>query len=163
MTINTNHSNIQFEKELLNVKHWLSNKVSGICGFSSETVHSRLIQYIVAVTLPVYAKKVYALNEHKVGSFPVKGTVLDVGVGTIELGTGCISIDKRQWLRGLSGFLVYWGAFFLAIIIVKKSPSEHDKAVLVYGVGDGIININNSDEQFVNYCKLGPLHTIRIS
>ena len=89
MSINTNHSNIQFEKEFLSIKKWIKKQVPGICGYSSETVQARLMQYLVSVSLPAYAETTYALVKKNMDPFPFKDRVLDFGGGTVELDTGC--------------------------------------------------------------------------
>jgi len=42
MNINTNHSNIEFEKEIVILKSWLSNKVSGMCGYTIQEIDAAI-------------------------------------------------------------------------------------------------------------------------
>ena len=157
MLINTNHSNIQFEKEFLRIRKWIKRKVPGICGYSSETVQARLMQYLVTISLPIYVETAYALVRKNVDPFPFKDRILYFGGGTVELDTGCVRIYLRQWIKNTFHFITHWSFCLISILFTRNKSSTYTNVKLVYGVGDEAIFYNGSDQRFINYIKHGPI------
>jgi len=160
MKINTNLCNNEFEKEITKVKKWLASRVSGICDYSIDTVLERLMQYLVAASLSYYARTVYKSNQDIPDCFPIEGEMLDIGCAKIELGTGNVTLSIRQWFKEVFGFLIHWTVCLLAILFTRKS-SNNSAAVLVYGISEDAIAVNNSDIQFVNYCNNGQVEPLK--
>jgi len=157
MSINTNHSNIQFEKEFLSIKKWIKKQVPGICGYSSAIVQARLMQYLVTVSLPVYAETTYALVGKTMDPFPFKDRVLDFGGGTVDLDTGCVSMNLRQWMKNTFYFITHWSFCLISIVFSYNKSSTYTNVKLVYGVGDEAMFDNGSDQRFLDYIKHGPI------
>jgi len=159
--INTNHINIQFHKEMLNIRNWLTSNFQNSFHYSKEVFIDRLVQYFACISLPVYSKKIKKLSNDSLSSLPAEGSILNIEVACLELGTGKVFIPLISKVRNLGVFFKHWFACLLAIIFFKKSNNSAN-AVLVYGVSAESIIIKNTDDQFVNYCqksKITPLKT----
>ncbi len=162
MKINSNHSNQAFNREVDNCKAWFQARVFAACGYSSGVLLDRLMQYIAEKGHYPYALAVSILCKTNDYCFPPHGTKIDCVSASIEAGSGRVTLTPKQWLFNQLGFFIYWVFCLIAILTIKKNTSENNQpAVLVLGIGEENLFKNGNDDQFVNYCRLGPIVPLR--
>lgn len=160
MIINSNHSFIAFGREVENAKHWLQSKLFAACGYSSGILVDRLVQRLIEISLTPYAVAVMALCRTSPCSFPARGSRIECGRASMELGAGAIRISLRQALANHLDFLLHWGFCLGAILFPARAAATGQPAVLVFGVGTESLFANGSDERFVAYCRHGPIEPL---
>jgi hypothetical protein len=158
--MNTNHSNINFEKEILNLKKWLANNVQGTCGYSKQIVFDRLMQLLVAISLPVYAKSIKKSSQNSSYALPITESMLELEIANLELGTGKLTITIKIFLKEIINFLIHWVVCLISIIFTEKSADYVNKVVLVY-IGDDAIFSDGNDGKFVKYCLMGKIEPLK--
>lgn len=160
MSINNNHNNLAFDREINNSRAWLKTKIFDACGYSSEVLLDRLTQRLVEISLYPYSLAVSILCKTTSNCFPAPGTQINCGRAFIEIGSGRITVAPKQWLVNQLGFFLHWAFCLLAILSVKKNNGESQPAVLVFEVGDSNLFAGGSDKQFVAYCRRGPIEPL---
>lgn len=162
MGMNSNHSNLVFDREIDNCKDWLETKVTNACGHSSEVLLDCLMQRLVEISLCPYASTVTLLCCKTTDKFfPAPGTKIDCTRANMEIGSGHISVTPRQWLANQFDFFLHWSHCFMAIFAIKKTLKKDLPATLVFEVGEESLFKDGNDEQFVNYCRRGPIAPLR--
>ncbi|SVD68066.1 uncharacterized protein METZ01_LOCUS420920, partial [marine metagenome] len=161
MEVNSNHINLAFDKEINNSKTWFQDKVLDVCGHTSKILVERLMQRLVEIFLYPYFLKVSSLSEEPQDCFPATGIKINDRCASLEIGTGRVAINTRQFLRHLVDFLLRWAFCFFGILFPKGSNKTSTPAVLVFGVGDEAIFFDSNDDRFVNYCRSGPIDPLR--
>jgi hypothetical protein len=160
--MNTNHSNLAFDREIDKCKVWLQTKVFDACGYSAEVLVDRLVQRVVEISHCSYATAVIGLLRKTNGNaFPTSGAQINCNRAFMEIGSGRITITPRQWLANQFDFVLHWTFGLLSILSVKRARKGNLSAVLIFGVGEESIFKNGNDEQFVSYCRLGPIAPLR--
>lgn len=161
MKINSNHSNQAFNREIDNCKVWLQIRIFDACGYSSGVLLDRLMQYIAEKGHYSYALAVSILCKTNDNCFPPHGTKINCIRAFIEAGSGRVTLTPKQWLSNQLDFFIYWTFCLMAILAIKKTSENNQPAVLVLGTGEENLFKEGNDEQFVNYCRLGPIAPLR--
>ncbi|MBK9018670.1 MAG: hypothetical protein IPL72_01170 [Sulfuritalea sp.] len=157
MTINSNHSFLAFGREIDSAKLWLQSRLFAACGYSSEILGERMVQRLIELSLTPYAVVLMALCGRASGSFPARGSRIQCGRASMELGSGVIRVSLMQLLANHMDFLLHWGFCLGAILFPARAAASGQPAVLVFGVGMESLFSNESDERFVAYCRRGPI------
>lgn len=157
MSINSNHIFLAFNREINNSRVWLQSKVFDACGYSSGMLTDRLMQRLVEISLKPYTSAVSILCRTSSICFPLPGSQINCGRAYMEIGSGRITITPKQWLANQLDFFLHWGFCLLATLAVKKAGKNNLPAVLVFGVGEESLFKDGNDEQFVTYCRMGPI------
>lgn len=160
MHINNNHSNLAFDREINNSQAVLQAKVFDTCGYTSEMLLERLMQRLVEIGLCSYSLAVSILCKTSSNYFPAPGTQINCGRVSMEMGSGKLTFTAKQLIANQLDFLLHWTLCLIAILAVKNTK-DNLPAVLVFGVAEESIFIEKSDEQFVNYCRFGPITPLR--
>ena len=161
MNVNTNHNLLAFDREINNSKSWLQARIFGACGYPSEALLDRLMQRLVEVSLYPYSLAVSTLRKTSSNCFPVFGTRINCGCAFLETGSGKITITAKQFLSNQLDFFLHWAFCLLAIFAVKKAGGNDFPAVMVFGVGEDSLFVDSNDEQFVSFCRSGPIGPLR--
>lgn len=161
MNINSNHCNLAFDREINSCRDRLRADLFEACGYSAQVLTDRLMQRLVEISLQPYTSVVSALCKTTSNCFPTPGTKINCSRAFIEMESGGITITSKQWLANQLDFFLHWGFCLLAILAVKKASKNNLPAVLVFGVGEESLFKDGNDEQFVNYCRLGPIEPLR--
>lgn len=161
MNINSNHNLLAFGREIDNSRAWLQSRIFGVCGYSSEILLDRLTQRLIEIGLQPYAASVKELCKNAANCFPAHGTRINCDCASMQAGTGRVSISLRQLFSNQWDFLLHWFFCLGAIIFTGRINGNKQPAVLVFGVGRESLFVNESDEQFVTYCRLGPITPLR--
>ena len=115
MEVNSNHINLAFDKEINNSKTWFQDKVLDICGHTSKVLVERLMQRFAEIFLYPYFSKVSSLSEESKDCFPPTGTRIIARCASLEIGTGRVTINARQFLKHFVDFLLRWAFCFFGI------------------------------------------------
>lgn len=161
MSINNNHCNLAFDREIDSCRDRLQAKVFDACGYPSAVLLDRLMQRLVEISRLPYTLSVSTLYKTTSNCFPAPGTKLNCDRAFMEIGSGRITITSKQWLANQLDFFLHWAFCLIAILTVKKAAKNKLPAVLVLGVGEESLFKNGSDEQFVTYCRVGPIEPLR--
>lgn len=161
MKVNTNQNVTAFTGAIDQSRAWLRTKVFGACGYSSDVVLDRLTQRLVEISLYPYSKSVAVQADMTDDCFPGHGTQIDCGRASMQIGTGILRLSVSQWLLNQFDFLLHWMFCFVAILDARKAKKNDVSAVLVFGIGEESIFNNDSDRQFIDYCRRGPLEPLR--
>ena len=164
MRINSNHSNLAFDREIDNARAWLQARIFDACGYPSGVLCDRLMQRLVQISRYPYALAVSVLCKAGGNCFPVPvpGAQIDCGRASMEMGSGKITVTARQLLANQRDFFLRWAYCLSAIVFVKKAgKNDHRPAVLVSGIGEESLFIDKDDLRFVNYCRSGPIVPLR--
>jgi hypothetical protein len=160
--MNSNQTNLAFEREIQNAANWLDGKVSDSCRYSAAVLQDRLMQRLVEIALRPCTNFVAALSKSGADCFPSAGTRIDCGRAHLELGSGRISVTLFQWLRNLAEFIVHWAYGLTAIAGLGRAREPDSPVVLVLGVGEESLFQGGSDSRFVSYCRAGPIAPLRV-
>lgn len=139
---------------------WLQAKVFDVCGYSSAVLTDRLMQRLVEISRGPYALAVSVLCKTTSNCFPNPGTQVNCNRAFMEIGSGRITVTPKQFLANQFDFCIHWAFCLMSIFLVKKAQNSLP-AVLVFGVGEESLFVDKNDEQFVNYCRLGPIDPLR--
>lgn len=161
MNLNSNHSNLAFNREIENCRKWLQTRIIDASGYSSEALLDRLVQRITEIGHYPYALAVSILCKKSGNCFPVHGTKLDCNRLFLEMGSGRVTIGPKQWLSNQLDFFLHWAFCLIAILAIRKSSGNSLPAVLVFGVGEDALFKDGNDEQFIDYCRSGPIAPLR--
>lgn len=161
MSINSNHNNISFDLEIGFCSNWVREKIFAVGGYESKALRDRLLQRMVEIGLQPYASAVNDLRGMPGADFPAPGVRIDCGTASIEMGSGRIYLTAKQLLGNFFQFLLQWFFCCLSIIAIKKAVKNNFPTVLVFGVGSESLFKSGSDEQFVSYCKHGPIKPLQ--
>lgn len=161
MNINSNHSNLAFNREIDNCRDWLLAKMFDACGYSSGVLLDRLMQRLAEIGHYPYALAVSILCKTSGNCFPLHGTKINCGRALMEMGSGRVTITPKQWLSNQLDFFLHWAFCLIVILAIKKTSENNLPAVLVFGVGEDALFKDGNDEQFINYCRLGPIAPLR--
>lgn len=162
MNINTNHSNLAFDREIDNSRKWLQTKIIDACGYPAEILLARLMQRLVEIGIGPYASAVSTLSKNSSKcSFPMAGTQINAGRAFIETCSGRITFSISQWLANQFDFFLHWMLCLIAILFSKTAKGASSPATLIFGVAEESLFKDGSDEQFINYCLAGPLPPLR--
>jgi len=157
MKINSNHCSLAFDNDIKYVKSWFNTKVFATCGSESSDILERLTQKVVSLGLPEYAKTTKKLNELNGDESLPKNTLINIGVASLEVGTGRVHVNAKQCVENIFCFITHWLYCLLATLSIYKKSPNHKSVTLVYGVGEEAIFNNDSDENFLEYLKNGPI------
>lgn len=158
--MNSNHSNLAFDREINNASNWGKGRVFAACGYSAETLLDRLMQRIVEIALSPYVAAIKNACAGGNSVLPVRGVRINCGRFLMEIGSGEPTVTVRQFLSNQLEFCVHW-AYCLVSIFMVKSRATNLSAVLVFGVGEESLFVEKSDERFVDYCRNGPIAPLR--
>lgn len=162
MNINSNHSNLAFDQEVSNPKNWLQSQITDTCGYSSEVLLDRLMQRLVEIGIGPYALIVSGLCKNSSNCrLPAAGTKIDCSRAFMEIGSGRITLTLKQWLSNQLDFFLHWMLCLVAILFSKRAENDDSQAILILGVAEESLFRDGNDEQFINYCRLGPILPLR--
>lgn len=161
MNINSNHSNLAFDREIANSKSWLETKMTDACGYSSEVLLDRLMQRLVEISLCPYASVFNLLCRTTDNCLPAPGTKINCTCAYMETGSGRITVTPKQWLANQFDFFLHWAYCLIAILAIKNTSRNDLPATLVFEVGKESLFKDGNDEQFVNYCRMGSITPLR--
>ena len=161
MSINSNHNFLAFGHEIDNSRDWLQSRIFGVCGYSAKILLDRMVQRLIEIGLAPYAAIVKARCKTTENCFPVPGSWIKCDRASIEIGTGRVTISFLQLFANLCDFFLHWSFCLGAIIFTGKVAGNNQPAVLVFGVGTESLFVDESDERFVTYCRLGPITPLR--
>lgn len=161
MKINSNHSNQAFNREIDKCRTWLQVRTFNACGYSSGVLLDRLTQRLAEIGHYPYASTVSRLCKTGSDCFPTHGSKINCDHAFMEIGTGRVIVTPKQWLSSQLDFFMHWAFCLIAILTIKTSRKNAQPAVLVFGVGEEALFKNGSDEQFINYCRFGPIGPLR--
>jgi len=150
------HAYAAFDEHLDKIERWLRPKIHPVLGGDTDTVHHRLIQRLVELTLVPFVSQLAQRLRNKEPFLPPPGAPLDLEGITIDTLSGrvgfspgfllCAGLDfARQWLHIL----------FSILCIGTRTP--RGKATLVFGVGTESLFYAEDDQRFVEYCRKGPI------
>ena len=159
--MNNNHVFRGFEKQMSLANGWLRSRVFEVGGYAPEVLADRLMQRLVEISLRPYAQIIDASRSATGASFPAPGTQIECGPAIIEIGSGRITWTLKQRLSLQLEFVLHWTYCVVAMLFPTMANSGRGPATLVYGIGDATIFQGNSDEEFVKYCRAGPLAPLR--
>ena len=154
--MNTNHCFLALDRHIEGARSWLRERTLDACGYSSAILIDRLVQRLIEICL-----KPYTLAISSTSLLPSPGTQVNCGRASIEIGSGKIKLTLRQWLTNQIDFFLHWAFCLTAILTIKKAGNSSSPAVLVFGVGEESLLVNNDDTQFVSYCRTGPISPLR--
>lgn len=150
-----------FDAVIDNSKNHLGSKVSDACGYPSDILLDRLMQRLVEIGLPSYVSAIDRLSK-TTGDAPLsEGAQINCGTANMEAESGHITFTPMQWVVNQLEFLVHWAVCLIAIIVVTKGRKINAPTVMVFGIGEESLFNGGSDEQFVNYCRNGPIDPLR--
>lgn len=149
------------DREINASRSWLHAKVFETCGYPSEILLDRLMQRLVELSLYPYASAVNAHRTITDNCLPPPGTKINCRRAFMETGSGRVTLTPRQWVVNQFDFLLHWAFCLYAILSVRKGSGDNLPAVLVLGVGEEVIFADKTDEQFVSYCRNGPIEPLR--
>lgn len=161
MKINSNHTNLSFDQEINSCRNWLQTKTFDACQYPSSVLHDRLLQLIAEKARYPYAQLFNDLRQTGGVCLPPPEAKINYGCAYMEIGTGRIITTPIQWLSNVINFLIHWMYCFVAILAAKQLTGKDSPSVLVYGVGEEDIFQDEGDEQFINYCRQGPIEPLR--
>jgi len=155
MKISNNSFNLSFEKLINKFKDFLEEESLDTCGYSSQILRDRLMQYVVESTIAPYGVEVDRLCNKNESCDPTSNTKINIGNAIIEVSTGRVTITCKQWLVNQFNFIKHWSFCLFSIFSVDFSIKNKLPATLLYGVGDESLFVEGNDERFWNYCRLG--------
>lgn len=159
--MNSNHSNLAFDREIDHAKAWLETKMTDACGYSSGVLLDCLMQRIVKISLCPYGSAADLLGKTSDSCIPAPGTKINCTRAYLETGSGHVTITPKQWLANQFDFLLHWAFCFISILTVKNINKSDLPATLIFDVGQECLIKDGNDEQFVNYCRMGPITPLR--
>ncbi len=145
------------DKILKDVGSYVLNKIPEVLGYNKKYIANSLLQYFFSLER---SRIQNIVSSHK--RSPGKGFSFDRRVVKLNRfiyypEDGKISIKFSYLLKSILKFLIEWFKifflFFLSLVSLKSKNSE--KVVLVYGVHPS--NFIETDEEFINFCKNGPI------
>lgn len=163
MNINSNHSNLAFDREIANSKSWIETKITDACGYSSGVLLDRLMQRIAEIGLVPYTSMVKLLYETATtdNCFPAPGSKINCARAYMEIGSGRITVTPRQWLSNQLDFLIHW-VYCLIAILDRGGICKNDlPATLLFEIGEESLFKDGNDERFIDYCRRGPITPLR--
>ncbi len=95
MKINSNHTNLAFDREINNSEAWFQNKIFDVGRFASKVLTDRLMQRFVEIFLTPYITRVSLLCKQGKDCFPASGTKLMGGCASLEIGTGRVTVSIK--------------------------------------------------------------------
>lgn len=158
---NSNHSNLAFDREIDNSKAWLESKITDACGHSSGVLLDCLMQRIVEISHCPYTTAASLLCKTTDNCIPASGTKINCVSAYMETGSGRITVTPQQWLTNQFGFFLHWAYCLIAILTIKKASKNDQPATLIFDIGEESLFKDGNDEQFVNYCRRGPITPLR--
>lgn len=161
MEINSNHSNLAFDREIDKTKDWLETKVTDACGHPSEALLNCIMQRLTDTFLGPYAALCKSVGRTGDQIPQVPGYILKSQGANLALGTGKVSITPSQWLVNQYRFLLHWAFCYLSLFWTARRPSKSAPATLVFDIGEESLFQNGNDEQFVRYCRSGQIEPLR--
>jgi hypothetical protein len=159
--LNNNILNRTFEHMIDRTLSGISSRMKNTCGYSSAILLDRLMQRVTEITLPKYAAAVGEKYKPTGEICFNEGENVNCDLANIEPNTGEVSFTTKQWISNQSGFLAHWLLCLFSIIVVKKNSKGNSPTVLVFGVGLYSLFGKDDDEQFVTYCRNGPIDPLR--
>lgn len=161
MRLNTNHNFLAFEAQIDRSVTWFSQRAMGACGHSARVLAERVGQRLAELGLQPYTLAVHRLACQSDNPFPAPGSRIDCGRLVMEIGSGRLSVTPSQWLANTFEFLVHWMFCIAAIVAAKPASGSRLPATLVIDVGDENVIASSGDEEFVRYCRSGPVAPLR--
>lgn len=161
MNISSSYCFMAFDREINNSRNWLQAKVFETCGYSREVLLDRLLQRLIELSLYPYASAVKAHCKITDNCLPPPETKINCRRAFMETGSGRVTLTFRQWVANQFDFILHWAFCLFAILSVWKTSRVNLPAVLFLGVGDEVIFADKNDEQFVRYCRHGPIEPLR--
>lgn len=161
MKLTSNWSNRLFDRVIDNSKQYLGPKVADACGYPSDILLDRLMQRLTEIALPSYASAVDSLFKMTSDPSPSEPTQINCGSANLEVKSGRITFTPMQWVRNQVEFLVHWAFCLFAITVVAKGRGVIGPTVLVFGIGEESLFKGESDEEFVSFCRSGPIDPLR--
>ena len=159
----SSHVFLAFNEQVEVCRAWLRSQIADACGHSAQVLLDRLTQRVAELGLAPYAMAVHArLQTSPDVGIPLPATALDCGKGSMHLGSGRITVTLRQLFANLIEFLVHWTIALAAILAGALTRRRALPAVLVVDLADENLFVDDSDEQFVRYCRCGPIHPLRV-
>ena len=158
--MNSNHYNILFNREIARCKECLQGKLFGACGSTTEVLIDRIMQKLVEIGLKPFLAFTNNLNITSHEGLEFRHIQLNCGRAYIEVGSGKITIGPQQWLANQWDFFLHWVYCFIAILDVTSAVKSDVPATLIFGVGEESLFKDESDAEFVNYCRLGPIEPL---
>lgn len=152
----SNESNITFRHQILGSYVWLKPRLELVCGYSTIVVLERLMQCLVTVALPKYARIAYMSSIDGNCSLADFETGIDTARATIA-DDGSVQITSRQLAHNLGDFFLHWAYCLVSIFLVRTAQNNDAPSVLLYGVGEESLFEEGNDARFVRFCHSGPI------
>lgn len=161
MTVNTNHVYNAFNEQIDRSRRWLSKRVGKACGYGPTVLLDRLTQRTVEIGLPAYAVAAAKRLQNGGDVVPPPDTHIDCGVALLHAGTGRVRISRKQQLSGQLAFLMHWAYCLINIMRGMFHRGCSEPATLVLDLTNEDLFRSGSDEEFVEYCRSGPIEPLR--
>lgn len=147
---NSNHLYRSLAAVIERARARLVAEVRDVDGFPAAVLVDGLVQRLLEISLRAYALRARARVSLSVGT-------LDDG---LHLETGRISLAARQRLVCHRDFVLHWAYCVAAIVAPKRSEAGEIPAVLIFGLDEQNIIIEGSDEEFLAFCRKGPVRPL---
>jgi len=138
------------------VEHWLARKSPSILGCENSHVKARIIQRIVEKTSEEYTRQ-FSVRMNTLEKPLTFWRLFDVnGVLSIHPESGTVSVALKEWLKNIFLFVATWFhmLIYLTVALFRNSPVKSLPSTILMEAGG---DYRESDDQFVRYCKLGPI------
>lgn len=149
-----------FNEQIDRVRIWLQIRISDMCHYKAETLLDCLTQRVVEFGLVPYTNALHARLQAEPTRLP-SDVSIDCGRLVMCLASGEIAITFRQSVRWLHEFLAHWSYCLLAIVVGGMGRQNAPSSVLVHNIAPENLFSAGSDEQFVAYCRFGPIGPLK--
>ena len=163
MKYTTGQTFVSFDRLMDRTATALRGRVRGALGYAAPVLIDRVVQRVVELGLPPFAREVSARMSRGEMPVPSDDTVLDCGDLRLHVGSGRIHIPARRALRHHVDFAAHWGYCLAAILGGVASRGIGDAAALIHDLSESDILTDGTDENFVAFCRSGPVTPLRTS
>ena len=161
MSVNTNHVYNAFNEQIDRSRRWLSTRLRGACGYDLAVLVDRLTQRTVEIALPAYAVAAAKRLEKGIHFVPPPEAHIDCGMALLHAGSGRVRVSRKQRLAGQREFITLWVYCLYRIILGMFQRGRGDAATLVLDLTSEDLFRDGTDEEFVQYCRSGPIEPLR--
>lgn len=154
---------VAFDESVRNVETWVYARTPRFREFDARDVAKRLIQRVVEIGLNEFV--LACAGRLDAGQEPLPGprSAYSCGGLVIDGAGGRIRVRAALFLRSAGLFLAHWTHALLVHVaaLFRRPALARGPATLVHGVGAAELNHGGSDEEFLAFCKQGPIEPLR--